>query len=50
MVCPFRSLQSTVKAIPLTSYKLPLILDSGISYKGYYYFTSPKKQKNKPIK
>jgi hypothetical protein len=33
---PFRSLRSTVKILPISIYKLPLLLDSGILYKGYY--------------
>ena len=39
---PFRSLRSTVKILPITMYKLPLVLDTGLEHKGYYYFTTPQ--------
>ena len=39
---PFRSLRSTVKMLPITKYKLPLVLDTGLEHKGYYYFTTPQ--------
>lgn len=42
---PFRSLRSTVKMLPVTMYKLPLVLDTGLEYKGYYYFTTPQSSK-----
>lgn len=42
---PFRSLRSTVKMLPVTKYKLPLVLDIGLEYKGYYYFTTPQSSK-----
>ena len=42
---PFRSLCSTVKMLPVTMYKLPLVLDTGLDYKGYYYFTTPQSSK-----
>ena len=38
----FRSLRSTVKMLLVTMYKLPLVLDTGLEYKGYYYFTTPQ--------
>ena len=44
---PFRSLRSTVKMLPVTMYKLSLVLDTGLAYKCYYYFTTP--QSFKPI-
>ena len=42
---PFRSLRSTVKMLPVTMYKLPLVLDTGLEYKGYYYFTTSQSSK-----
>lgn len=45
---PFRSLRSTVKMLPVTFYKLSLVIDTGLAYKGYYYFKTLSHQN--PIK
>lgn len=42
----FRSLRDTIKNLPISSYKLIKILDTGFSHKGYYFFTTA--QNNKP--
>jgi len=41
----FRSLRSTVKILPISIYKFTLLLESGIPYKKYYYFSTIQKTK-----
>lgn len=47
---PFRSLRATVKFLPVSSYKLPLVLDTGKAYKGFYYFSKAQSNKPAPLK
>lgn len=42
---PFRSLRATIKMLPVSPYKLPLVLDTGKAYKGFYYFSEAKSNK-----
>lgn len=36
---PFRSLRATVKAMPISHTSLDTKLDTGVPFKGYYYFS-----------
>jgi group I intron endonuclease len=42
---PFRSVRSTVKSLPISATKLTSILDTGLEFKGYFYFTAPQSSK-----
>jgi NUMOD1 domain len=44
---PFRSIQKTVKQLPISSNTLSKKLDSGIPFKGYYYYSNPQSIKPK---
>lgn len=39
---PFRSIRSAAKQMPISPMKLTSILNSNVSFKGYYYYTSHK--------
>jgi len=42
---PFRSIRDTAKNLPVGASTLPKILDTNISFKGYYYYTKPQYRK-----
>jgi group I intron endonuclease len=39
---PFRSIRKTSKELPISPNTLAKILDSGKSFKGYFYYSKPK--------
>jgi hypothetical protein len=39
---PFRIIRSASEALPIAASTLPLKLDTGKPFKGYYYYTSPQ--------
>ena len=41
---PFHSIRATTKMIPISNSTLPLKLDLGKPFKGYYYYTKPQTQ------
>jgi len=42
---PFRSIRDAVKHLPISGNTLTKYLDSGISFKGFYYFSSAQLSK-----
>ena len=37
---PFRSIRATAKVLPVSASSLPNKLDTGVPFKGYYYYTT----------
>lgn len=38
---PFRSIREAVKVLPISLATLPVKLDTGKAFKGYYYYSAP---------